>query len=571
MLKKMRLKDFKIHQFFYHISLLYIYMMAVNILIAAIFFAIGKSMNWYFLPLSFCISIAILCFFYDDIIDKKFIYEILVAIAILLVCIYFAGKFYDTSWDGNAYHKLAIGLLKNHWNPLYNTPDGNVSLDILGIENTGSGLWVEAYCKATWFLGASIYFLTGNIETGKAYTIIGMICVFFITFYFLRKKRKRMHFCLLFSLAAMLNPIAVQQIDSFYIDGFLQSMLYILVVALYMNITEKNKKKLKTSASLIAASMIICGNIKFTGLLYGGIFCIVYFLWYCVKEAHNKEIYWVKKCIKRGMAYAVLAFVTIFWAGSSSYLTNFINHGTFTYPLTGKNPVDIMSANSPFEDTNHFKNLFISLFSEMDNLKVTSNRVPTLKVPFTLNWESESAMLDLPDARISGFGFFFSGLLIIAIILILIKLLRMKKNADFYLLLINVLVCIALSIGITESWWARYAPYIYFILLMGLYIILDAKKIYAYAIGTLMAVIVCVNGAIFLYSLPEEMKFSKQVFSQIKELNNYKLIDVYTTSFSGLYFNLKDLGVYYSVNENLANDDTAIALGYLDIKYKIQE
>jgi len=43
----------------------------------------------------------------------------------------------------------------------------------------------------------------------------------------------------------------------------------------------------KISISLVVASMVTCGNIKFTGLLYGGIFCIAYFLWDCYKNIKN--------------------------------------------------------------------------------------------------------------------------------------------------------------------------------------------------------------------------------------------------------------------------------------------
>lgn len=566
----LRPKNYKTSTFFYHISLLYLYMIVINILMAALFFAIGKGMNWFFLPLSFAIAIGVLVIFYNETIDIKIVYEILAAILILIIFIYFAGRFYDTSWDGNGYHKLAIGLLKNQWNPFQNAPTGDAILNILGTGNPGSEIWVEAYCKVTWFLGASIYFLTGNIESGKVYTVLGMFCVFWVTFYFLRSWGKKVYFSALFSLVAMLNPIAVQQLDTFYIDGFLHSILYILVVALVASATDKNRKRNVTTGSLIAASMIICGNIKFTGLLYGGLFCIAYFVWYCI-SIMGKDDHWVKKCLKRGINYAALAIVTVFWAGSSSYLTNFINHGSFTYPLTGENSVDIMTVNSAFSEVNRFKNLFLSLFSEMDNFTFDSNKLPILKIPFSINWEKEKAALELPDVRISGFGILFSGILIIAIVVIVYKLLRMKKDKYFSLLLMNVLLCVALTIGITESWWARYAPYIYFIVLIGLYIIMDSKKKFVQRMGIGLSIIALFNSALFLKDIPKEWKASQQISTSMKTLNNYKIVDVYTPSFSGIYFNLKDQGVYYKINSDLADDTDVMQLGYLDLKYKIQE
>ena len=147
----------------------------------------------------------------------------------------------------------------------------------------------------------------------------------------------------------------------------------------------------------------------------------------------------------------------------------------------------------------------------------------------------------------------------------------MKKDKYFSLLLMNVLLCVALTIGITESWWARYAPYIYFIVLIGLYIIMDSKKKFVQRMGIGLSIIALFNSALFLKDIPKEWKASQQISTSMKTLNNYKIVDVYTPSFSGIYFNLKDQGVYYKINSDLADDTDVMQLGYLDLKYKIQE
>ncbi len=87
--------------------------------------------------------------------------------------------------------------------------------------------------------------------------------------------------------------------------------------------------------------------------------------------------------------------MTILWAGNTSYLTNIIRHGELTYPLTGPNKVDIMSGNSPFDESRDTRitNLFVSLFSKMDNVRFNSDRSPVLKIPFYVDWEYEKNFL----------------------------------------------------------------------------------------------------------------------------------------------------------------------------------
>ena len=100
-----------------HITQLLLFTMAANILLAA-GFAIGISVSWYWLPLSFLAAAIGLIGCYGKKVDHSILYEILSAGLILILLILIAGLFFDTSYDGNNYHKTAVGLLKEGWNPL---------------------------------------------------------------------------------------------------------------------------------------------------------------------------------------------------------------------------------------------------------------------------------------------------------------------------------------------------------------------------------------------------------------------------------------------------------------------
>ena len=277
----------EIDNIIFHIVQLIIYIFACNLLVASTLFIFGKTISWSTLIISSFVATILLAIFYGENIHNTIIIELVctVILIVLLTCV--IEQIYDFSWDGNSYHKLAVGLLKNHWNPLKELPTLELTEGI-GNYSNGATLWCEAYCKVTWIFAAALYALTGNIECGKVYTILGMMCAFGLVFYFLRKKGMKLSCSFALAICAGFNPIALQQMLSFYIDGFLQTILLMLIVALLM-LEDKEKFNSKISASLVAALMIICGNIKFTGLLYGGIFCIVYYLWDCYKLLKTKE------------------------------------------------------------------------------------------------------------------------------------------------------------------------------------------------------------------------------------------------------------------------------------------
>lgn len=558
-----------------HIAQLFLYTIAADILLSELAFILGRAISWYTLPLSFLVGVLVLSVFYGEPIGKKLVYEIAAAIFIFLFLSGVVGKIWDFSWDGNAYHKLAIGFLKNHWNPIYGLPSQAFSSTLRA---EGDSLWVECYSKGTWIFAAGVYGITGNIETGKVYTLIAMVCAFLLTYYCLRKHRKNVLLSVLFSLLAASNPVAMAQMLTFYVDGYLHIMLYILALVLAVMVEqEENVAGRRTVMSLVLCAMLICGTCKFTGLAYGGVYCVVYFLFYAVRQLKAGKAEKWKRIGSRLAEFAGVAGVTILWGGADTYIMNTLRHRSPLYPLYGEGAVDIMTANSPFTEVNHFKNLFVSLFSKMDNMLVYQGIEPQRKIPFFVDWETERAFVSIsPDIRISGFGVWFSGVLLIALAFILLYLVRRlaRKQEEslvmkflLWLLALNVI----LSFSIAESWWARYAPYIYFIVLFGFFLIVNtgAKSKGKWVKGgtVLLLLVFLTNNLLFLYGDIDQWKSSMHDQNSIRALRGYSKVEVYAETFPGLYFNLEDQGVRYSIK----NNDESVPLGtgdrYDDIRF----
>ncbi len=532
--------------FFLHIFQFLIYTLVSNLLLASLIFLCGFSISWVLLPLSFIFGTVLLIIFYNEKLSYKIFFEIIVGTLLFMLLVIISSFFYNFAWDGNTYHKYAVGLLSKGWNPLRELP----SDQFIGEFSGSSNLWVEAYCKFTWILGANIYTITKDIETGKMYTMLGMVMVFVLVFYFLNKKGNKKYVSILVALAASLNPIAIQQFNTFYLDGFLHLCLTMLLIALTMWL-DKDTFDRKMSFSLVFSIMIICANIKFTGLLFGGIFCIVYFLLDTIRNYKNyKKAFWKPSLITCGY-FAIIAIIAICFAGSTSYMTNLFRHGTLTYPLTGPNKVDIMTPNSPFTEVNHIKNLFISLFSYMENFAYSSGLKPTLKFPFWFDLSKESANLTEVDIRLSGFGIFFSAIFVISLIIIIVKLIKMKKDGKFWFLLTNLLMFVLITISITESWWARYAPCIYFTVLIALYLILKSSKKVFKILGIAFSVLVIFNSALFFKGTTSELQKSIEVSENLTEISLSGPVYVYDGIFPGSYFNLIDKNVDFIINKDV--------------------
>jgi|GEM_PF-2545574 len=541
---------------FFHMAQLVLYIIAANLVLASVLFLLGRSISWWTLPVSFALAMGVLSYFYGDDDKRMLLPECILTLLCMIAFTMVIGRFYDISWDGNAYHKVAIGMLENGWNPVRELPeDAWAQADE---SFSGALIYCEAYCKVTWIFAASVYALTGNIESGKVYGILAIAVAFGLALYFLRKKGYQNLPSIGIAACIALNPIAVQQMLTYYMDGFLHTMLAILIIGLLM-LSDKERFDAKVSASIVACAMLICGNVKFTGLLYGGIFCIAFYLWNCITE---------RKWFLSGVRYAALAITTVCVCGFNPYVTNVMRHGSITYPLTGAGKRDIMSGNSPFEEQNHFRNVILSLFSKMDNYQNGSRHEAYLKLPFTIDWSYERPYLDIPDARLSGFGMLFSGALVLALIVLVIYLIRGKKNRTYAMVVMNLVVCLALTFGIKESWWARYAPYIYFIPMIGLLVAAKSEKRLMRGVGAVLAITLLLNSG--LYVLPMKNLYARSMFinSYLEQMRSNDMMEVANKDFEGVYYNLKDKDILYIVNNEVWDDEDALRMEYQGTRYR---
>lgn len=566
----------------YHIAQLILYILGVNCILSMFLFHVDISIDWYSLPISIVIALLLWVMFYAENISKKTIFEIIIAFILIISTCFAAIYFYDLSYDGNFYHKFAVGLLRYGWNPI-KEPAENFCMQFFD-QNFGTDayIWIDSYCKQPWTFAASLYALTGNIEVGKSYTLLSMIIVFCIAYSYLRDKNYSRWQCMVICLIIAVNPIAIAQMDTYYIDGYLFNMLFSLIFLLMMNMDRYFLFNSSSTASLIACAMCICANIKFTGLLYGGIYCIAYFIFWAICQYVNSQRAGLRRIAKRFGWFVMLAIFCILGAGYSPYITNLFRHGSMTYPLTGHGAVDIMTINTPdiLKNISPVKQLLYSLFSKMDNM-VADSKGSLFKLPFTISNE-EFQNLSQPDTRMGGFGMLFSGILLICIAIFayyfVIK--KMEKKVLLFCTM-NVILSVVLCLAISESWWARYAPYVYFLVIVAL-IVLCSPTISAYVLQGryskfagkgLSIVLMClclINNGMF-FPAENEIKTGEKINFEISALQGIDKVHIDFSGFPGRVFNYLDQSVPLVIDETISDNPQKMMSGFGGVYYLIEE
>ena len=553
----------KILEYGYNAALIFLFTFANLLIVSSVLFFFNISISIFHLPISFVVAIIELYFFRKPRIIELIISSVLI-FAIFLVSLFLCGRVFDNSYDGNSYHKEAIGFLKEGWNPIYESAEEFGKEHSLG---DAHHVWLNSYPKATWFYGASVYKITGNIETAKTFNLIILFVSFFIVAYLINKFYGKKLLALLMAILVVSFPIICQQIFSLYLDGFLGFCLLLTLMYMYLLLKDDTSKEY---FYIIDALLIIIINIKFTGLMYAGIFCLGYYIYYLIGKIRSKE--YKQLGIFTGKFLLILA-ISLLVVGSNSYIKNIVVHKNPLYPLIGKDKVDIMTYLQPesFADMSPIEKNFYSLFSRTANVGVFNNGEPVLKRPFAKSYYETTQFSE--DTRIGGFGVYFSGILIISVIVVIIYMIVgiVRKNYhDLIMLGIPFLLIILIMFCLSDGWWARYAPQVWFIPLMAVFLLLKDNKWFIKLLGILLFTLCIDNSYIIINHMVKSRIPTSGLTRQTLEKNRGKKFEIQMVSpnYSGSLFNLKDFDIKYTIKDNLKGAESLYADKILYIKQK---
>lgn len=407
----------------------------MSLIMASSLFCLGLCINnWLFLISCIC-SIGFVRIYCKknnyEVFPNVLIFVLLVAFSLLIATFTF-----DYSWDGCSYHQDIILQLRKGWNPYYihHAPNFNSEL----------ALWGNHYAKGMETISAVIYAFTGRIESGKAVSLLLVISSFCFVKNALNGILKSSYKVLFYSLAFSFSPVIFQQAFTFYIDWSLYSLMLILVSMLLSIKKDLNVLQVCCIAICIIMSIAIKYNIAF----WIGFTIFLYWIYLLFQKRYQIAISLI-------LIGVISLIIGILFTGFNPYITNYLDHSNPFYPLLGEYAVDIMTDQMPVNMRNNsdFVNVFISLFSH----GTTTGDSARFMFPFLFNIEDLKVIAN-PDPRTCGFGVFFSGLMLLSIVLYAFA--KMEKHYRNISLVICTLLFFSLFVLPSGS-WSRYTPFFY--------------------------------------------------------------------------------------------------------------
>jgi hypothetical protein len=438
------------------------------------------------------------------------------SLTLIALLTFLAGSVYDKSWDGMAYHQIGIIELSKGWNPFYEQLPYESQQSRYFDREIVLNLWVNHYGKALETFSAVLMAVTGNIESGKVFNVLLLLSAFCTLFYLL----VRLNFISIFwsfalAFAATFNPIAINQLFSYYLDGALGSLILILMCQLILLLRAAEKEERWPAYISIFFISIILINLKFTGLVYHAWICLVFL---------GLVIYLKRsQLLARFLAVATASgLVAIFVAGFNPYVTNIIHAGHPFYPLAGKNKVDaiVHMIPKPLKAHSAFGKFLASNFSRCDNYGETSDRAVEYKVPFTFSLQ-ELKIFQSEGIRLGGFGPLWSGIFCLTAVFLAIALARIKGTHRFYLLALVAGVVGAVVIN-PAAWWARFIPQLWLLPVIVFAFLLYTQKANTFKFAGKAAVVLLIaNSAliavVYFYSVYASTRSANKVFDNLRK------------------------------------------------------
>jgi hypothetical protein len=343
-----------------------------------------------------------------------------------------SGMFPDNSWDGLVYQQEAVLRLAAGWNPFY---------EDAAAYGLGNDPFINHYAKLSWINGAALLLGTGHIEIGKLFNFTFMLAAAAqVISLLLRLTAMRLQAAIGIAAVAALNPVAIYQSTTYYVDGTIANVLTVLVAALTAFVATR---RLHFAVVAVLAACIVI-NLKFTGLAYAAVLLLL-----------AVPVAWRFDGIRAGarmVATGVVAAIAgILLLGYSPYVRNVVEHGDPFYSAPHADIASVRPLN--INDKNRFTRFLVSNFSRTDMVRAPQST--QLKFPLSAS-RGELRGVYGADLEVGGFGPWYGALLVLALVGAVALLVHATtRRASAAALLIAGCVIASMFVH-GETWWARY-------------------------------------------------------------------------------------------------------------------
>ncbi len=493
----------------FNCSLILLSLVFLDYLFVILSFLAGK----WFLPFTFPLSIIVSVFLYLNLekkIDiKEKIWTLLLSFSVIIISLLVSAFYFDLSWDGQWYQQSAIYHIESGWNPIFEP------IRTFEMNNDTS---IVHFPKGSWYYAASVFSLLGNFESGKSLNFILIFVTLFLTYSTLQDFGFSKIKSLIVTLLVALNPVVWSVSTTYLVDGSLILYISIYILMIFAWFKEPGFK------IMVIIIMAVTGmiNLKFTGLVF---FCVLVLAPTIYTLIFKRE--YLLKFI--GIhAFALIISLLIF--GYNPYVTNVVERGHPFYPImgteeypsiyeqTGRDDNEIFETPVNMQGKSVFFKMFYANFGRPDNAPYYKERDAELIWPFTSKMSDWRAYY-FHETRVSGFGPYFSGILILSFILFIILLFRINRKSRWIICLALMAIFGSLLFS-KHFWWPRFGPQMWLIPLILLAISFSYPKYkklnyYTWFISAIMLI----NGCIVLfYHMNWETRSSITLRKQLTEL-----------------------------------------------------
>ena len=361
---------------------------------------------------------------------------------------------------------------------------------------------MNRYAKAAWVVESGIYALTGRMEQAKGLNLALLVASGMLCFSALRFRGWPSRTALIVASLLALNPVAVCQSASLYVDGQVASTM-LAVVALVAAFLVRPSFWVGFALSLTTLYAV---NLKFTAPLYLGVMALPLVV-LAIRPGGRPS----RQVI---LALSLGAVVGCVGPGWNPYVTNTLQDGHPLSPILGPKAVDIISTQMPAEflARSRAEQLVRGVLSTASNA-LDAN--PQLKVPFTVTSTELKSFVDA-DLRIGGFGPWFGPAMLLALALAF-GLARRVASSRWWLGALAI-VCGTVLLN-PAPWWARYVPQLWWIPVAVGALAFRSELPWPKRAGTVVLVLLAVNlalvGAPFLRG---QIQRTRELRRELREL-----------------------------------------------------
>lgn len=338
---------------------------------------------------------------------------------------------FDLTWDGQAWHAYVISRLLHGWNPLLKRLEPAADLF-----NTVA----NHYPRLVEVIASEAVVVFGDFDSGRIVQFLMIVPAALLTRCCLDRIGVRPGASTVLALLAVLNPVVLCQLLTYYADGFAYLALLYLCAGLVLLAFEPDR--LLVWANLATASILTI-NAKSTGFGYACFFVMV-----------TLSVLAYRRRWRDVIAFTCVFATIICTTGYSPYVSNLVGFGNPFHPFgsSGTFGRDFLVADQRprgFASMDRVSRLLVSLSSRPD----VGREETHLQSPWSVSWDDLRAF-DGPDARTGGFGPLFAGALLLAVA----TLVATSSRGAALRVWAGPVVVVASVLLHREGWWARYAP-----------------------------------------------------------------------------------------------------------------